>query len=31
MKHQGTRATLLDLDITIMDGMFIFKFYDTRD
>lgn len=25
MEHQVTRATLLDLAITIMDGIFIFK------
>ena len=30
-EHKGTHATFLELDITIKDGMFIYKLYDKRD
>ena len=31
VEHQGTHATFLDLDITIDEGVFIYKFFDKRD
>ena len=30
-EHYGTHATFLELDITIIDGLFIYKLYDKRD
>ena len=30
-EHQGTHATFLDLDITISNGIFIYKLFDKRD
>ena len=30
-EHQGTHATFLDIDITIVDGLFIYKLFDKRD
>ena len=30
-EHQGTRATFLDLEIIISDGIFIYKLFDKRD
>ena len=30
VEHSGTHATFLDLDITIKDGMFIYKLFDKR-
>ena len=30
-EHQGTHATFLDLDITIIDGTYIYKLFDKRD
>ena len=30
-EHNGTHATFLDLDISIIDGLFIYKLYDKRD
>ena len=30
-EHQGHHATFLDLDITIKDGLFIYKLFDKRD
>ena len=31
IEHQGTHATFLDLDISLIDGKFIYKEYDKRD
>lgn len=31
LEHQGNHASFLDLDITIEDGMFVYKLYDKRD
>ena len=30
-EHNGIHATFLDLDISIVDGLFIYKLYDKRD
>ena len=30
-EHQGTHATFLDLDISVIDGTFIYKLFDKRD
>ena len=30
-EHQGTRATFLDLEINISDGIFVYKLFDKRD
>ena len=30
-EHLGTYATYLDLEITIVDGVFVFKLFDKRD
>ena len=30
-EHEGSHATFLDLDITILDGCFIYKLFDKRD
>ena len=30
-EHQGPHATFLDLDISIVDGIFIYKLFDKRD
>jgi hypothetical protein len=30
-EHQGTHATFLDLDITISDGIFVYKLFDKRN
>ena len=30
-EHQGTHATVLDLDINMSDGIFIYKLFDKRD
>ena len=30
-KHSSTHATFLNLNITLKDGMFIYKFFDKRD
>jgi len=30
-EHNGVHATFLDLDISIVDGLFIYKLYDKRD
>ena len=30
-EHNGNHATFLDLDITIEDGVFMYKLYDKRD
>ena len=30
-EHQGSHATFLDLDITVVDGLFIYKLFDKRD
>ena len=30
-EHQGSHATFLDLDISIIDGIFVYKLYDKRD
>ena len=30
-EHHGLHATILDLDVTIVDGMFIYKLFDKRD
>ena len=30
-EHKGTHATFLELDITIIDGTFVYKLYDKRD
>ena len=27
-EHQGTHATFLDLDISIVDGVFVYKLFD---
>ena len=31
VEHQGDHATFLDLDITITDGIFVYKLFDKRD
>ena len=31
VEHSGTHATFLNLDITVKDGMFIYKLFDKRD
>ena len=31
VEHSGTHATFLDLDITIKDGIFVYKLFDKRD
>ena len=31
VKHKGTQASFLELDITIRDSVFIFKLFDKRD
>ena len=31
IEHNGNHATLLDLDITIVDGIFVYKLFDKRD
>ena len=31
LEHQGDHATFLDLDITIVDGIFVYKLFDKRD
>ena len=31
LEHQGHHATFLDLDITIKDGVFVYKLFDKRD
>ena len=31
IEHEGTHATFLDLDITICDGIFVYKLFDKRD
>ena len=31
VEHQGNHASFLDLDITIIDGTFVYKLYDKRD
>ena len=31
LEHNGTHATFLDLEINIVDGMFVYKLYDKRD
>ena len=31
MEHSGSHATFLNLDITIKDGIFIYKLFDKRD
>ena len=30
-EHHGLHATMLDLDITVVDGIFIYKLFDKRD
>ena len=30
-EHQGTHATFLDLDITVVDNNFVYKLFDKRD
>ena len=30
-EHQGSHATILDLVVTIVDGLFIYKLFDKRD
>ena len=30
-EHQGSHATFLDIDISINDGIFVYKQYDKRD
>ena len=30
-EHRGTHATFLDIDITLNDGIFIYKLFDKRD
>ena len=30
-EHQGTHATFMDLEITIVDGIFVYKLFDKRD
>ena len=30
-EHQGTHATFLDLDITVSNGIFVYKLFDKRD
>ena len=31
LEHQGSHATFLDLDISIKDGIFVYKLFDKRD
>ena len=31
IEHSGTHATFLNLDITVKDGVFIYKIFDKRD
>ena len=31
LEHQGSHATFLDIDITIIDGTFVYKLFDKRD
>ena len=31
VEHSGTHATFLNLDITVKDGVFIYKLFDKRD
>ena len=31
VEHQGSHASFLDLDITVVDGIFVYKMYDKRD
>ena len=31
VEHQGSHASFLDLDITVVDGTFVYKMYDKRD
>ena len=31
MEHRGNHATFLDLDITIIDDIFVYKLFDKRD
>ena len=31
VEHSGTHATFLNLDITVKDGVFIYKLFDMRD
>ena len=31
VENQGNHATFLDLDITIVDGLFVYKLFDKRD
>ena len=31
IEHEGTHATFLDLDITISNGIFVYKLFDKRD
>ena len=31
IEYQGSHATFLDLDITLKDGIFIYKIFDKRD
>ena len=31
VEHSGTNATFLNLDITVKDGVFIYKLFDKRD
>ena len=31
LEHEGIHATFLDLDITIRDGVFVYKLFDKRD
>ena len=30
-EHQGTRATFMDLEINVSDGIFVYKLFDKRD
>ena len=31
VEHQGTHGTFLDLDIEVIDGIFVYKLFDKRD
>ena len=31
VEHRGTHATFLELDINVIDGMFVYKLFDKRD
>ena len=31
VEHSGTHATFLNLDITVRDGVFVYKLFDKRD